>query len=100
MTTVRRAVPEDVERFCEQEGLQPYLALAYDLIEKYFPGAQEVEAEYADDPDSDDEWINLLVAVDAPMSDIIACDEQLTDAWLAAVPWPEADRIRILADPA
>jgi hypothetical protein len=98
MTTLREALPAKARQFIEQHALQPYMALAFDLIDSHFPDAKGVKAEFMEDPESPDEWVTLVVRVAGELSDIMSREDRLTDAWTAAVPWPAADQIVILMD--
>lgn len=96
MTTLRQVISDEVRRFCEQEGLEGYLALAYDLVEKHFPNAQRIEAEYVEDPESDDAWISLVASVPGTAAEIIAQDDRLLDEWIATVPPSAVLKITLL----
>ena len=92
-----REVPEDVMDFCCREGIMEYLQSALDLVSEHFPDAY-TEVGLQSDYDSDDQWVTLNVRVRSSIEDILHRYDSYINDWVAAVPWPAVDQIRLSYD--
>jgi len=90
-------VAEDVQSFCEREGLLDYLRRAGDLVERGFPcvGASRVQVDR--DPETGEEWVTVNLAVEGG-GDLLERYDRYTRAWVAQVPWPQRSKIRLCFD--
>ena len=88
-----RGLPEEVEHFCQREGLLGYLEHAYELIERHFGAVDDLRVGMQPDPETGDEWVSVEITVE-DADDLLDHYESYTREWVASVPWPE--RVKIL----
>jgi len=85
----------EVERFCAQQGLTPHLSVALDLVRRCFPCEQEPTLETEQDPETGEEWVAIDIMVRADAGGFLECYDKYTDEFVARIPWPERDKIRL-----
>jgi len=86
---------EDLLRFCSQQGILPYLPIAIDLAKTCFPSLQELHPQREQDPETGEEWLVLDIMLQGDEEKILDAYDRYTDLWVAAVSWPERDKIRL-----
>ena len=92
-----KEIPEDVLAFCQRESLLEYTRFAMELVKEHFR-AHSVDVCLQNDLDTDDQWIILNVQVRDSVEDILRQYDSYIDDWVAAVPWPAVDQIRLSYD--
>jgi hypothetical protein len=84
--------------FCLCEDLTDPLLLAISLAQEYLEPVQPLEVRLEQDPESEDEWLTLGVVVAGDSDTLLAHYEKYVREWVAQVPWPEVNRIRLSYD--
>lgn len=85
----------EIERFCRHHGLVHSLSLARNLVSQFFPLAEEPTVQREQDPETGEEWITLDIVVRVNAEEFADRYDRYTDAFVAAVPWSERDKIRL-----
>jgi len=89
------AVSKEVAMFCVREGLLQSLLWALEIAAESFPEALSSDVGLEEDPEGDDQWVSLGVTVKGDEPDVSERYNGFTEQWVARVPWPERDRIRL-----
>lgn len=84
--------------FCLREGLCDYLLLAICLVRTHLEPVGPLEVHLEQDPDSGDQWLTLDAVVTGSVDAILARDERFVRDWVARVPWPAVNQIRVSYD--
>lgn len=88
-------LPVDVHRFCTQHGLLRYLMLALDLVSRRFVLAERPATEIEQDPETGEQWVTVDIVVCGAAEEFFDRYDRYTDAFVAAIPWPERNQIRL-----
>jgi hypothetical protein len=48
-----------------------------------------------EDPETGERWLLIAITVYGEVGEILEQYERYTEQWIAAVPWPERDKIRL-----
>ncbi len=82
-------------RFCSRRGISQYLLRALTLTEQHFRSVRQISTETEQDPETGEKWLILDVMIEGDVDDVLDNYDNYTDAWVASVPWPERDMIRL-----
>jgi len=63
------------------------------LARQFFPVGAPSSCEA--DPDSDDEWVAITVMSIGSIEETLDCEDRYTEAFLAEVPWPCREKLRL-----
>ncbi len=85
----------DVLHFCARLGIMQYLSVAVALAQKCFPLTQELKLQPEEDPETGEEWLRLDVVIQGEIDKGLNNYDSYTDLWVASVPWPARDKIRL-----
>jgi hypothetical protein len=88
--------PPDALTYCLRHGLQQYLLAALTLIRQCFSSVHACRLRLEQDPEAGEEWLVLEVALQEDVEKVLAGCDAYTDRWVAQVPWPECDKIRLV----
>jgi hypothetical protein len=90
-----QVTPEIVE-FCSRERITSYLPTAVNSAEKNFPTISELKIEVEQDPETEEEWLVLNVAIRGEVDEVLNNYDNYVNYWVSTVPWPERQKIRLL----
>jgi len=93
-----KPLPDDVLRFCEQEGILEYLRLADELIARHLPDAAALNFEMQMDPETGDEVVLLRLQLSERTDDLLQRSQRYSGDWVDRVPWPQREKISITYD--
>ena len=82
--------------YCLRHGLRQYLLLAIDLIHQCFSSIEACHLRLEQDLDTGEEWLVLEVTLQEDVEEVLTSCDAYTDRWIAQVPWPERDQIRLV----
>lgn len=85
----------EVLPFCARLGIMQYLSVALALAQKCFPLTQEPKLHPEEDPETGEEWLRIEVAIQGEIDPGLDNYDRYTDLWVASVPWPARDKIRL-----
>jgi hypothetical protein len=91
----RTYLPADLLHFCSQQGVLPPLSVALALIEQCFPSLRELHLQPEHDPETGEEWLGLEITLQDQEDQVLAAYDQYTSQWVATVPWPERQKVRL-----
>jgi hypothetical protein len=97
-TILRFPHSEKVEEFCLQNNISSYLLVACRLINKCFPGVQDIRVELEQDLEGEDQWIVLRFSIADEMDRVLEMYDRYTNLWVSSVSWPERGKIRLSFD--
>ena len=89
-------VAPDAVAYCLQHGLRQYLLLAIDLMHQCFSSVEACHLRLEQDLDTGEEWLVIEVTLQEDVEEVLAHCDAYTDRWIAQVPWPERDQIRLV----
>jgi hypothetical protein len=89
-------VPPDALAYCLRHGLRQYLLLAIDLIHQCFSSIEACHLRLEQDLDTGEEWLVLEVTLQEDVEEVLTSCDAYTDRWIAQVPWPERDQLRLV----
>lgn len=90
-----RKIPSEVLPFCIKEGIQNYVPIAIELIERNFYAVDKIEMGIEEDPEMGEKWLLIDIATRGRVEDVIESYNRYTECWVSSVPWPERHRIRL-----
>lgn len=85
--TLPVSLPDDIP-----PAIVPLVPTALAMIERHFPAARRVEGVMGSDPEVGDigsEWLELRLAVEGSVQELLHADSAFAKEWVAAVPFPE-----------
>ena len=85
----------EVERFCAAQGLLSHISVALDLVRRCFPCDHEPTLQTEQDPETGEEWVAIDIRVRAETTDFLERYDRYTDEFVARIPWPRRDKIRL-----
>ena len=98
MITLQEVLTPEIREFLMREGILEYLPRALDLVQECFPTTQGIRAEFVEDPDSDAEWVALIVTMTGTVEEILEQDEHFMNHWITEMPSPAGDKIVVSPD--
>ena len=92
-----RTVPlsQDVLSLAQDLGVRQYLETAGALAGACFPGLPDAAFAPAEDPEVGDRWIAFEVELHGDTAAVLDQLDAYTDSWVARVPWPQRDAVRL-----
>ena len=96
-TSISR-IPPKVLPFCTTEGILNYVSVATEIIEQSFQQIDKIGMAVEEDPETGERWLLLAIRVYGEVGEILEQYERYTEQWVASVPWPERDKIRLSFD--
>ena len=84
--------------FCANQGLIKCLGIAESLIREYFPTVGKVNFSIEYDPETSDKWVSADIEVYGEIDQVIAWEDEFVKEWVATVPYPERNMIRLSCD--
>jgi hypothetical protein len=93
--TGRADLPPPVLAYCTEHRLLPAVQTTLDLVRACF-ASERITLTTDDDPEFDQRWVVIDVAVEGEVEAVLGAYERFTRAWLAAVPTAERRHLRVL----
>jgi len=84
--------------FCAEHTLIKYLGLAEKLIKENFPIVRKISFSVEYDPEISDQWVIADIEVFGEIDQVIAWEDEFVKEWVATVPYPERNMIRLSCD--
>lgn len=84
--------------YCANQRLIQYLAFAEDLIRKHFHSVDRISSSIEYNPETNDKWVSIDVEVTGDMNQVIEWEGSFVKEWVASVPYPERNKIRLSCD--
>jgi hypothetical protein len=88
----------DPNNYGMNHRLIQYLAFAEDLIRKHFPSVDRISSSIEYNPETNDKWVSIDVEVTGDMNQVIEWEGSFVKEWVASVPYPERNKIRLSCD--
>lgn len=89
---------DEVILFCQDQSLIKYLGLAENLIKKHFSTACKITFYLKYDPETSDKWVGVDTEISAEIDQVIEWENNFVQEWVASVPYPEREKIRLSCD--
>ena len=89
---------DEVRSLSLQWQVSSYLQKALRLAQRTFSGLEGIVVTAEDDPETDEEWIAVLVRVKGNIHDVLDMYDTYTRGYVETVPWPARDKIRLVYD--
>ena len=84
--------------FCAEHTLIKYLGLAEKLIKENFHAVSKISFSVEYDPEISDQWVIADIEVFGEIDQVIAWEDEFVKEWVATVPSPERNMIRLSCD--
>ena len=84
--------------FCQDESLIKYLGLIESLIKKHFHTVHKISFSTEHDPETSDKWVTAVVEISGEIDQIIEWEDNFVKEWVASVPYPQREKIRLSCD--
>ena len=84
--------------FCAERSLIKYLGLAEMLIREHFTTVRKISFSVEYDPETSDKWVSADIEVFGEIDQVIAWEDEFVKEWIATVPYPERNMIRLSCD--
>ncbi len=84
--------------FCAKRSLIKYLGLAEMLIREHFTTVRKISFSVEYDPETSDQWVIADIEVYGEIDQVIAWEDEFVKEWVATVPYPERNKIRLSCD--
>lgn len=91
-------ITDEVLAFCSQRKIFPHFKQALQLAQQSFSDLRNITVKTENDPESDDEWLLIVVQVHGEISNVLEMYDAYTRGLVRAVPWPARDNIRLIYD--
>ena len=85
-TVAPYTIPEEVARYCAANQLTPYLEAALRLAEEAFSPVQRIQVALETDPETDEPYLFITVAIDNRGGRVLEQKKRFTRAWVQAAP--------------
>ena len=89
---------DEVLTFCSRGQIFNHFQRALRLAQQSFLDLKNIEVEIENDPESDDEWLVIVVQVHGEIGKVLEMYDTYTKGLVQAVPWPARDKIRLIYD--
>lgn len=89
---------EAVAAFCQIKGLDEYLQQALQFAQEAFTPVESLGLELRQNPEADEEWVVLRVAVRADRVNVSTARKEFTAKWIAFAPPESRFLIRLSPD--
>lgn len=84
--------------FCAERSLIKYLGLAEMLIKEHFTTVRKISFSVEYDPETSDQWVIADIEVYGEIDQVITWEDEFVKEWVATVPYPERNIIRLSCD--
>lgn len=88
----------DAIRYCAENSLIKYLAIAESLIKVHFPTVKKIYASLEHDPELLDSWVVMTVQISGEIDEVIDWEDNFIEEWVENIPYPESEKIRLSCD--
>lgn len=89
---------DKVISFCSRWQLFNHFQRALRLAQHSFLDLKNIGVEIENDPESEDEWLVIVVQVHGEIGKVLDMYDTYTKKFVQVVPWPAADKIRLIYD--
>lgn len=89
---------DEVILSCQDQSLIKYLGLAENLIKKHFSTARKITFFIQYDPETSDKWVVAEAEILGEVDQVIEWENNFVQEWVASVPYPEREKIRLSCD--
>jgi hypothetical protein len=89
---------DEVLSFCSRWQLFNHFQRALRLAQHSFLDLRKIDVEIENDPESEDEWLVIVVQVHGDIGKVLDMYEAYTRKFVQVVPWPALDKIRLIYD--
>ena len=86
---------QDIADLSVQKSLINYLQTAFDIIYQSFPLIREVRLLQEQDPETDEEWILIDIAVDGDIEEVLDSYDDYVKKWVSSTPSSVRENIRL-----
>lgn len=91
-------ITDEVLTFCSQRKIFNHFQHALQLAQQSFSDLKNITVKIDNDPESDDEWLMIVVQVHDEINKVLEMYDAYTRGLVRAVPWPARDNIRLIYD--
>lgn len=91
-------ISDEVLSFCSRWQIFSYFQRALRLAQQSFLDLTKIEVKVESDPESEDEWLVIVVQVHGEIGKVLSMYDGYTRKLIRTVPWPARDRIRLIYD--
>lgn len=88
----------EVLSFCSRWQIFNYFQRALRLAQQSFLDLTNIDVKVESDPESEDEWLMIVVQVHGEIGKVLAMYDAYTRGLVRTVPWPARDRTRVIYD--
>jgi hypothetical protein len=89
---------DEVLSFCSRWQIFNHFQRALRLAQQSFLDITNIEVQVESDPESEDEWLMIVVQVHSEIGKVLDMYDTYTKGLVRVVPWPARDRIRLICD--
>ena len=89
---------DEVLSFCSRWQLFNHFQRALRLAQHSFLDLRKIDVEIENDPESEDEWLVIVVQVHGDIGKVLDMYDAYTRKFVQVVPWPALDKIRLIYD--
>ena len=89
---------DEVVSFCFRWQLFNHFQRALRLAQHSFLDLRKIDVEIESDPESEDEWLVIVVQVHGDIGKVLDMYDAYTRKFVQVVPWPFLDKIRLIYD--
>jgi hypothetical protein len=90
---------KDVVDYAETYRLYDYLQFAIESIKNIYIPEVKIIINIENDPEIDEDWINVVIQADGDARDIVDKFDHLIELWVQHVRWPQRRMIRFSFSP-
>lgn len=84
-----------LREFIDRHGLAPLIETATQIAEQCFPLEAPILIRKVEDPESDDEWVEMRLRAHGDLQDVGEAHDRYTRRWLESVPANKALMVRL-----
>ena len=92
---VEDELSQEVSSFCEKYRLTGFLKSAVDIINKSFLSIKEMEFIIEQDPEIEEEWLLIDIAVDGTSEELLDAYDKYIEQWISIAPEPVREHIKL-----
>jgi len=86
---------KELSNFCKKKGILEYLNIAMDIIRESFASVRQLSLSSEQDPETDEQWILIDIAVDGPTGEVLKAYDRYIDQWVSAAPESVRETIKL-----
>jgi hypothetical protein len=83
------------QAFCLRHAILAEAQQAVDVAQQSFPAANCITLRLEQDPECDEEWLDIHITVQDEIDRFLASFEQCKNQWVAKIPWQALRFIRL-----